>query len=456
MQKIRFGLSLLLIIVLLSSCFGKKTPQAGPVTLNVYGLDNSDVFAPMISAYKQKKPLVTIKYKKFNDPAEFEQLVINEIAEGEGPDVFYMHNTWLPRHNKKVVPLTSETLTPKNFAETFVNVAKDDFVQPDPTDGAEKIFGLPLYVDTLALYYNKRDFEQKIPERGKPGTLWSDVEKDAPLLREEDAGLLTKGAYALGRADNIQNGVDILYNLFLQGGVSLYDQSYKLLQFSGSGQKWFDYLLGFAQATKKNYSWSETLADPQSDLKDVEAFLAGKVSAIFGYSDLYSRFETDIKNVKAKNGSAIDMKDIAVAPLPQLSADAASAKVLASYYGLGVSRNSKNAAAAWDFVQFVTTKENAAAFHTKTKRPTARRDLIADQKKEPITEVFVGQLGYASSYRIYSVEKFKEVFTKAITSSLASGSARSALGEAQTELNDMIKIEAPEGLYPKVVAKPKK
>ena len=88
--------------------------------------------------------------------AAFEDLLVNEIAEGEGLGYFYLHNTWLPRHIKKIVPLQSETLIPEKFTEIFANVSKQDFVQPDPKDGAQKIYALPLYVDTLALYYNKR------------------------------------------------------------------------------------------------------------------------------------------------------------------------------------------------------------------------------------------------------------------------------------------------------------
>lgn len=439
-----FGSSLVL-----SGCL-QKAPASGPVSLTIYGLDDSDVLDPIISKYKEKNPSVSVKYKKFNDEKEFENMLINEIAEGEGPDVFYLHNTWLPRHLKKIVPLTSESLTTQNFSQYFVNVTGNDFIQPDPKDGLSKIYALPLYVDTLALYYNKTDFEQKLPERGKPASNWDVFKEDASKLRKQaEDGKLEKGAIALGRTDNIRLGVDILYNLFLQAGVEFYDADFKQTRFAGSGQEVFDYFLSFANQQNKNFSWNTDLVMPTQPLGEVEAFLAGKVSAILGYSELYQRLETELKNVKTRSGSTISMKEIAVMPIPQVATQEADYKVWADYYGLAVSRNSKNPTKAWGFVQFAASKDSAKTYHQKTKRPTARRDLIEDQKKEPIIDVFVSQLGYAGSFRIFSSQKFAEVLNKAVADAGAGKTSSQALGEAQTTINDMLKLEVPNGMYPK-------
>jgi ABC-type glycerol-3-phosphate transport system substrate-binding protein len=201
---------------------GKK--DTGYADFTFYGLENSDVFAPIIAKYKETHPNVTIKYKKFNDPTEYENLLVNEMAEGKGPDIFYVHNTWLPKHSKKITPLDSTVITPQNLTDTYVSVVANDFVQPDPASGVKKIYALPLYVDTLGLYYNKADFESKIPERGKPAMTWEGIKGDADKLRTEDSTTkaLEHGEIALGRADNIRYAADILYNLFLQAGVDFY------------------------------------------------------------------------------------------------------------------------------------------------------------------------------------------------------------------------------------------
>lgn len=448
-----FGLIFLLV---LSGCL-KKT-GTGAANLTFYGLDDSDVFEPIIAQYRQTHPNIRIQYKKFNDPAQYEDLLVNEIAEGEGPDIFYIHNHWLPRHTKKLIPFpSSETLNTKAFSETFVSVAEDDFIQPDPGNGLKKIYALPLYVDTLALYYNKKDFERVLPERGKPANTWELLKQDADKFRKQsEEGKLEHGEIALGRTDNIRLATDILYNLFLQAGVDFYDKELKQAQFSGKGQETFEYFLSFAVSQNKNFSWDGELVPPSQSLGEVEAFLAGKVSSIVGYSDLAPRLATEIKNVKSRNDTVIDKDDIAVAPLPQIASDEADFKVWADYYGLTVSRNSKSPQTAWDFVQFVASKNSAKIFHEKTKRPTARRDLIEDQKKEPMTEVFVSQVGYAGSFRIYSSQKFAGYLKDAIAAAVSGQSSQTALGEAQSKINELLKLEAPSGLYPPPKPKKKK
>lgn len=449
-KKILLGVAIIILVSFIAiKCARPRTPASGPAALTLYGLADSDVFDPIITRYKASHPGVAIKYKKFNDPIEFENLLVNEIAEGQGPDIFYLHNTWLPRHIKKLAPLQSDAFTQQKFSETYVNVTANDFIQPDPSDGNRKIYALPLYVDTLALYYNKSVYEKKLPEKGKPANNWDALKEDAFKLRKQaQDGALEEGAIALGRADNIRLAADIIYNLFLQSGVDFYDKDFKNAQFAGPGQKSFDYFLSFADQKNKNYSWSAEIALPAQPLKEAEAFLAGRVSAILAYSNLYPALETNLRNVKSRNPSVINLSDVAVMPAPQIAANEADYKVWADYYGLAVSRNSKNAQAAWDFVQFAASQSESRFFHQKTKLPTARRDLIEEQKKEPVTDVFVSQVGYGGSFRLFSDVKFREFINEAIQNALSGQTSSQALGAAQMKINDLLKLEAPTGLYP--------
>lgn len=444
-------LAAILVLLVLSGCLRKKAEDAGPVSLTFYGLDDSDVFDSLISKYRESHPNVRITYKKFNDSAEFEHLLVNEIAEGEGPDIFYIHNTWLPRHIKKIIPLQEEVLTPENYSEYYVNVTAEDFIQPDPKDGIRKIYALPLYVDTLALYYNKKIFERELPERGKPASTWEDMKNDASKLRIEDEldGTLKRGAIALGRSDNIRLATDILYNFFLQAGVDFYDSDFKQARFAAKGKEVFDFFLSFASPQNKNFSWSSSLVAPEQNLGEVEAFLSGKVASILAYSDLYPRIETELRNVSTRNTGVIDAKDVGVAAVPQFATSEADYKVWANYYGLAVSRNAKHPEAAWNFIRYLTLTDSARHFHNKTGRPTARRDMIEEQKAKPVLDTFVSQIGYAKSYRIFSDTRFAEILKEAIMNAAAGMTASQALGNAETAINDILKMEAPKGLYPK-------
>src|SRR3989339_2037964 len=94
-----------LMVPTVSGCLKKTTTSTTSTTnveLTMYGLfDDSDVFQPLIQEYESTHKGVTINYKQFTDPSEYLDLVVNELAEGEGPDIFAMHNSWIYEHFKK-------------------------------------------------------------------------------------------------------------------------------------------------------------------------------------------------------------------------------------------------------------------------------------------------------------------------------------------------------------------
>jgi len=136
-----------------------KISNGETATIVFYGIfDNEEVFAPIIENFESKNPEVKVIYKKFNDPEKYLDQIINEIAEGEGPDIFMLHNSWFPKHYKKLYPVPEEILTVDSFSDQYAKVAVDDLVFPDQ-EGIERIWGIPIYIDTLALYFNKNHFE---------------------------------------------------------------------------------------------------------------------------------------------------------------------------------------------------------------------------------------------------------------------------------------------------------
>ncbi len=450
-----------LLIPLLTACASKtKTTSVAPTTLTIYGLDSSDAVAGFITSYKKRQPTVTVKYKKFDSQDEYENQLINEMAEGTGPDIFYVHNTWLPKHLKKLVPLTSTSLTPQAFGTVYVNVAQNDFIQPDPVDGTKKIYALPLFIDTLALYYNKAMYEKAIPERGQPPITWDEVRKDSPLLvvKKPDGQLLERGSIAFGRADNIALSSDILQNFVIQAAGEFYDGSFKQAKFAENSQKYFEYFLSFADRNAKEFGWGSELTNPSltTTTPEVDALVSGKVAAIVAYSGLFSKLSNEIKEAKSRGASVVSNTDIRIAPLPQISTDITTHKTLASYYGLGVSRTSKNQALAWDFIQFASSKELSKVYLEKTHLPAARRDLLEFQKSSTPLAVFVNQIGSAVTIKSYSDQRYREIFNDAISQATKGMSARTAFSNAQAAINAILRKEAPLGMYPKIVVPKKK
>lgn len=455
-RKILLLLVLLIGIVLLLGACRKQTSGSGRVTLTYYKLfDEEDTVRSAIDVYQKQHSNVTIRYRKFTDPEAYEDLILNELAEGEGPDVFEITNASLPRFFKKIKPLASEVYTPKVFRDTYVSIASDDFIKTDPADGKEKIYGVPLTVDTPVLYFNKALYEAKIPERGKPPALWDDMVQDALLLREESteegaaAKSLIRGALAFGKGKMIGSSVNALLNLMLQEGVSFYDDALKRATFaSREGEKALEFYLSFGDSRKKQYSWDDSMVNSNSTLKEVEAFLTGKIVAILGYSDLNEMLDIYIKNLKAKGFDVISKDDIGISPLPQLSENVEDKVVLGRYTAQTVSRTTKNAFAAWDFIAFLTSRDQAKRYLEKTEKPAARRDLIEIQKQDPVLSVFVSQVGFAKGIPFFNERKLQALLEDGIQNAALGQNPGAVLKQIQETVNSSV---PPDGLFPKYV-----
>ena len=456
----------LIAVVLIMSFAGCIPKEKAPVTqaptqirLVYYKMfDEEDVMRPLIQQYQVKNPMVQIVYRKFDNLEEYENLIINELAEGEGPDIFSVPNYWFLRHKKKISPMPSSLMTPQNFDSTFVSVATKDLVLRDPEDGLNKIYGLPLTVDTLALYYNKSTFEDKIPSRGRPAETWEAIKDDVFRLTKTDNSFerFEVAGIAMGRSDNISRAVDILYLLMIQHGASFYNENVSSAVFdkekvlTEGGQsinpatEALDLFTGFSLPANKNYSWNQYLADSRQHEKEMETFAKGKVAMIFGYSYLYEDIKNKIADLQKQGIKTIQVSDIRIAPVPQINDPRTSTQkrdAYASYFAETVSRTSDNTDVAWDFLMFITSKENIQYYSDKTRKPTSRRDMIDSQVQDPIYGVFAEQIGYAESLPIYDAATYEVIFGKAINSVLATVSPADAVKIAAEEINALLPEE---------------
>lgn len=460
-------LTALCSILITSGCLKKTTTttktSSETVELTMYGLfDDSDIYNPLIQEYESEHKNVDITYKQFTDPSAYLDLVINELAEGEGPDIFMMHNSWVDEHYKKVNPYVVDYNTAVEFDDTFVSVVGEDFLRNyGETDYA--IYGMPMYVDSIALYYNKNQYEDAVPSRGKPATTWSGIIEDVYKLTKQDNSFerFEVAGIAMGRADNVLRTIDILYTLLLQYGVSFYNSDYTEstiadTEVSASGgvmspaEEALNLYTSFAIPSSKNYCWNEYISDAESSEQEMAAFVEGKVSMIMGYSYLYQDLLNLIDTQSKKGKDAIDADAIKIAEIPQVYDPATSTEkrnAYASYFAYTVSRTSEHPDEAWEFIDYLTSTEVLEYYNEETNRPSSRRDLLEDQMKDPIYGVFATEVGYAETFPIADAEKFEEIFTEAIESILSTEKINSALSTAEQRINA---IMPDEGLFPDI------
>lgn len=432
-------LSILVLPIFFSGLFAgfspcKEEPPA-KMTLEFWGVyDDSDVYQPLIQAFNQQYPHITINYYKKN-PVTYEKELIDALAAGRGPDIFLIHHTWLPRYKDKLAPAPPELLSSKNFKEMYVDVASQDFLisQTVEKDGSASIvsyvLGLPFSVDTLALFYNK-DLLNDAGLAQPPGT-WEEFNNAVQklTLRDTDNNIWRAGA-ALGTAKNVNRSTDILSLLMLQGGAKMVSNDKRSVLFTqpltlssgesfNPGERALLYYTGFANPAKKVYTWN------QYQHYSLDAFVEGKVAMMLNYS-----YQIPVLRSRAPHLNS------AIAPLPQISTGSLAVSY-ANYWGLVVSRRSPAWNYAWQFLAWLNQLENQKKYLVAANRPTSRRDLIEWQKENnPDLEIFTQQALTAKSW--YQVDNSAiETILAEMIEAVANGrlTAPEALSQAVQQIN---------------------
>lgn len=427
-QKLLIITAIIIIVLIAVLALGlKKGGKPMPVTLNFWSIyDAEDAYTGLIQDYRKENDYVTIKYQK-KSFADYEKDLIDALAAGEAPDIFSIHNSWLPKHKGKISPMpqTEEFLDLKTFQKIFVDVVYQDFIDNN------EIYAIPFYVDTLGLYYNKDLFNSAgIPS---PPTTWDEFMDDIELLTKKDRwGNVEKSGAAMGTAENINRSTDILALLMLQTGTKMTDEEHTKATFNQriySGKDSFTpgkdalrFYTDFSNPTKRVYCWNRQM--PYS----IDAFYQGKVAMMINYSYY-------INSIKDKS----PYLNFDVAPIPQIK-DREFDINYANYWAQAVSKSSKHPEEAWKFILFLAEKENLKKYLEKTKRPTPRRDLIDWQKEIPDLGIFATQaLSARSWYQIdsYAIEKILANMVESIV--LGGATLDQAISEAADQVTVLMK-----------------
>ncbi len=377
------SVAVLITVVLVLKNVGNSA--AKPVTLQFWGVfDDHNAFDKVISDFKSQNPNIDVKYQQFTFE-QYEEGFLNALAAGTGPDILMIHNTWLPKHGDKLAPLpatgvpdTKNPFTIQSFKDQFVDVAYQDLVYNN------QVYGMPLYTDTLGLYYNKDLFNSAGITR--PPQTWDEVNADVALLTKLDKNNnITQSAFSLGTARNINRSTDILMDMMIQSGVQMTSTDQRSATFGGTvngqhvGEIALQYYTNFANPRNPNYSWND------SQHYSIDAFTEGTLAMMVGYAH-------DTRVVRSK----APRLNFAVAPMPQAST--IDVRNFANYWGVAVPTKSTHTIEAWKFVNYLASKEGVTTYLNATNRPSARRDLIDLQKSDPDVGVFAVQALSARSW----------------------------------------------------------
>lgn len=362
---------------------GCKSNPLQSVELEFWGVyDDSDVFNELITDFNKEFPTIKIKYYK-KVYKTYEKDLLETMASGRGPDIFMIHHNWVPRYDNKIWAAPSDLVLLKYVQDNFVDVVYDDFVVDN------SVVALPLSVDTLALYYNKDIFNTVGISR--PPETWDEFLNilDKLIIKDDRDNIIRAGA-ALGTARNINRSTDILSLLMLQSGTQMLNDKKTKVTFDDPvkldgenfypGERVLEFYTDFSNPLKTSYTWNTRM------YYSIDAFYEGTAAMMFNYS-------YHLPTIRAKS----PYFNFGVAKMPQIDGSEKNVDY-ANYWGMTVSKNSNNSREAWEFINWLTQKESSQKYLEKTKKPTARRDLIAWQKNDPDVGIFAEQSLSAQSW----------------------------------------------------------
>lgn len=399
------GILILLLIVagflFFSGGGSGPKPSSGNVTLVWWKtFEESENVQQMISDYTSAHKNVTISFVK-KDIKDYEEELVDALASGQGPDIFSIHNDWLPKHQDKIAPMPEGKMSLRIYKDSFVEVAANDFISEN------KIYAIPLAVDVLGLYYNK-DILNSAGISQPPAT-WPELVKDVQkITKVSQPGSFSRSGIAMGTSDNVNRAVDILSLLMLQNGTKFYSEDLRSAQFDQSqilpasnesfnpGAIALTAYTQFANPAKTSYTWND-----RSDFS-LDAFTQNKLGMMFSYAYAQPAIRAKAPNLRW-----------GVTSVPQTSVDATKVN-FANYWGETVSKSSKNSALAWDFLNFISSKAELTKYYEKHRLVASRKDILPSQVSDIDIGPFAESALTARSVYKKDANLFEGVFLKMI------------------------------------------
>ncbi|KKR05606.1 MAG: Multiple sugar transport system substrate-binding protein [candidate division WS6 bacterium GW2011_GWF2_39_15] len=409
-------------IVLFSLAGGKKdnNTQQTKTTLVYWGLWEPDsAMQSLIDKYEKQNTNVEIQYvqKPFTqyEANLYTRIQQNTIDNTPIPDIVRVNNAWRSKFESLLAPMPDSVMSAATYSSTFYPTALKDFTGSDGY-----IYAVPLEIDGLTLFYNKKLFNSA--GYSEAPTDWDAfIEYAKKMTKKDTNGVITQAGAALGTSKNIKHSADILNLLFLQNAVDIISADGKTVTLSSTrAQSALDFYTAF---TTEHQTWSTDLAT------DLETFYSGKLAMMLAPS--WRAF--DIIN------SAPNI-EFGLAPVPQLPGN--DPVNYAMYWGEAVPKTSPNQAEAWKFIKFLSEPEQMKEMFSNSSQvrafgePYSRKDLASEMGSNPYVNPILKMASTMKAWQMGEQGYVEESLRTAINDVIASDTpSDQALREAEERIN---------------------
>ena len=385
-------------------------------TVVLWGTVKSTDIAKALEDFNKANQTYIIQYVQ-KQPETFDQELLEALASGKGPDLFFITDALAYKYSNKILTVPYQSYPLAVFRQNFVG-AGEVFL----TSAGSLAF--PIGVDPMVMYYSRSVLDAN--NIVYPPEYWDQLTALVPVLTKKDeTGKIQKSAVAFGQYVNIENAKDILATLFMQlGDPIVVEKNSSFISVLGSNNgkydisKTLEFYTDFANPLKDVYSWNRSLPNSQ------DAFSKEDVAFYFG-------FASELRALIQKNPN----QNFMVAPMPQIK-NAGTKLTLARVTGVAISAFLKNLNSAFSVAGLLATGDFAKQFADTEGVAPARRDLLTATPGDAYQSVFYSSALYAKSWLDPSPVDTDSIF-KEMVEKILSGNATpyDSIKEASAKLS---------------------
>ncbi len=361
-------------------------------TVVIWGTVKEGVMAVLLEEFNYANPAFVIQYVE-KSAESVDQELLEALAEGRGPDMFFLPDDLAYHYSNKIVPIAYQSFPVAAFKNTFAAPGEVYLT-------SKGILAFPLAVDPLVMYYNR----SMLDAAGivYPPAYWDELTSMAPVLTKKDqANKIEKSAVALGHFTNITHAKDILAMLFMQAGNPIvferdgeYESSLDNPTPKYTLASTLKFYTDFADPSLDVYSWNK------SSLNSSDAFSREDLAFYFGYA-------SELVSLINRNPN----QNFLAAAVPQIR-DANYKLTKSRVMGIALLASSRNFNTAFTAASLMATGDFAAKFATATGMAPARRDLLETKPLDAYYPVFYGSALYGRSWLDPSPKDTNDIFRR--------------------------------------------
>lgn len=394
---------------------GKENTPGGLGTVVLWGTVKAGTMAPLLEEFNNANPTFIIKYAQ-KSAESFDQDLLESLAEGAGPDMFFLPDNLAFRYANKIFTIPYQSYSLASFKNTFAG-AGEVFLT------SRGILAIPLSIDPLVMYYNRSILDGNGVVY--PPVFWDEISALAPVLTKKDASnKIIKSAVALGHFSNVTHAKGIISALFMQAGNPIVTEKNGIFDSSLNVPNQ-QYNLGsilksytdFADPNKDIYSWNKSF--PSSN----DAFSAENLAFYFGYA-------SELQSLVNKNPN----QNFLAAPFPQ-SRNTNFKLTGVEVTGIALLATSKNFNTAFTAASLLSTGDFASKFATALGVAPARRDLLQMKPGDAYSPIFYNSALYARSWLDPSPKDTDNIFRRMVEEVLSNKmTPEEAISDASAKL----------------------